>query len=344
MVSVNAAGASAQRRIALVKPRFSTDEQAGHAVQLFDSVLWVFNGTTRWHIAPLDDAQVVVVHHSEPVAHLDTWQRAGKLIIKLSTDKTLHPAGPRTLLYPFPAVQVLGMLERVEAEMEGWNDEPVAAPAAAAPTQPGADPWSFVESLRTLRSLGNSTLWLECKGERGVSLWIQGDGRRYFCDDDTAAAIRAGTVDLSGLTPNKSTPPPGNLTARPGQELFWFATYHASAALAPWLEEKTSYRLLRWPDFGLVRATDEVIRTAQIRICAALAETPASIAATATRTQTAIEQATRTMNALASCGLIEPATATTEPARAAGQSPAPPGGLKQFLRNLRNHLGLGARA
>jgi hypothetical protein len=125
--------------------------------------------------------------------------------------------------------------------------------------------------------------------------------------------------------------------------LFWFATYHASAALAPWLEEKTSYRLLRWPDFGLVRASDEVMRTAQIRICAALAETPGSIAATASRTQTAIEQATRTMNALASCGLIEPTTATIEPARVAGQSPAPPGGLKQFLRNLRNHLRLGAR-
>src|SRR5687768_8782107 len=80
MVSVNAAGASAQRRIALIKPRFSADEQAGHAVQLFDSVLWVFKGTTRWQITTVDDAQVVVVHHSEPVAHLENWQRAGKRI------------------------------------------------------------------------------------------------------------------------------------------------------------------------------------------------------------------------------------------------------------------------
>lgn len=342
MVSVNAAGASAQRRIALVKPRFSADEQAGHAVQLFDSVLWVFKGTTRWQITTIDDAQVVVVHHSEPNAHLENWQRAGKRIIKLSTNKTNHPAGPRTLLYPFPAVQVLGMLESVDAEIEGWSEEPAAAPATV-PAQRGSDPWSFVESLRTLRSVGNSTLWLECKGERGLSLWIQGDGRRYFCDAETADAVRAGTLDLSGLTPHKSTPPPSNLTARPGQELLWFATYHASAALAPWLEEKTSYRLLRWPDFGRVRASDEVTRTAQIRICAALADTPASITSVAARTQIVVEQATRAMNALASCGLIEPATATIETARATSHAPVPPGGLKQFLRNMRKHLGLGAR-
>jgi hypothetical protein len=345
MVVLNAAGASTQRRIALVKPRFTADEQAGHAIQLFDSVLWVFKGTSRstWQITAPDDAQVVVVHHSEPTAHVETWRRAGKRIIKVSTNAANHPAGPYTLLYPFPAVQVLSMLERVEAEIDGWSDEPTIAPATTPPNPQSTDPWSFVESLRTLRSLSNSTLWLECKGERGVSLWISGDGRRYFCDNSTAAAIRAGTIDLSGLTPNKSGPPPVNLEPRPGQELFWFATYHASAALAPWLEEKTSYRLLRWPDFGRVRASDEVARTAQIRICAALAATTAPIAAVAARTQIAVEQATRTMNALASCGLIEPATATIEPTRQSSHAPVPPGGLKQFLRNLRKHLGLGAR-
>jgi hypothetical protein len=342
MVSLNAAGVSTQRRIALVKPRFSTDEQAGHAVQLFDSVLWVFKGTTRWQIATVDDAEVVVVHHSEPPAHLETWQQAGKRIIKLSTDKTQHPADPYTLLYPFPAVQVLGMLERVDAELEGWRDEPVAS-LAATPSRESSDPWSLVESLRALRSLGNSALWLECKGERGVSLWMSGDGRRYFCDEGTAAALRTGSIDLSGLTPHKGAPPPSNFSPRPGQELFWFVTYHASATLAPWLEEKTSYRLLRWPDFGRVRANDELARTAQIRVVAALADAPASIAAVVVRTQTTVEHATRTMNALSSCGLIEPATAAIESTRPESPAPVHPGGLKKFLRNLRKHLGLGAR-
>jgi hypothetical protein len=344
MLSLNAADASTQRRIALVTPRFATDEQAGHAVQLFDSVLWVFKGTTRssWQLAADDDAQVVVVHHSEPTARLEAWRRAGKIVIKLSTDEPNHPADPYTLLYPFPAVQVLGLLERVAAEMDGESAAHVASPASNS-NRPSSDPWSFVEALRTLRSLGNSTLWLECKGERGVSLWIRGDGNRYFCDDDTAAAIRAGTIDLSGLTLHKSAPPPDNVAPRPGLELFWFATCHASAALAPWLGEQTAYRLHRWPDFGLVRASDETVRAAQIRIVAALADAPSSIATLATRTQTPVEQVIRTINALASCALIEPATTRIEPARRPGHSHVPPGGLKKFLRNLRKHLRLGAR-
>src|SRR5690349_17409535 len=101
MVSVHAAAASTQRRIALIKPRFTADEQAGHAIQLFDSVLWVFKGTSQanWLISPPDDAHVVVVHHTEPNPHVDAWQRAGKRIIKVSTNASNHPAGPYTLVY-----------------------------------------------------------------------------------------------------------------------------------------------------------------------------------------------------------------------------------------------------
>jgi hypothetical protein len=347
MVSPNAAGTGTQRRIALIKPRSSSDEQAGHAVQLFDSVLWVFKGTTRssWLSATDDEAQVIVVHHSEHAARIDAWRVAGKIVIKLSTDGAKHPAGPYTLLYPFPAVQVLGMLERVEAELEGWTEAPVAAPAVIPqrPSSPSADPWSFVEALRTLRSISNSTLWLECKGARGVSLWVKGDGSRYVCDNATAATIRVGALDLSGLSLQKGAPPPDNLSSRPGQELFWFATYYASAALAPWVEQNTNYRLLRWPDLGRVRASDEIVRSAQIRIVAALANGSGSVATLAARTQSPVEHATRTMNALACCGLIEPAKATIEPPRSSGHVPVPPGGLKHFLRSLRKHLGLGAR-
>lgn len=346
MVAVNAARTGTQRRIALINPRFATDERAGHAVQLFDSVLWVFKGTTHtsWLTGAVDDAQVVVVHHSEPAAHLDAWRHAGKLIIQLSTDETHHPAGPRTLLYPFPAVQVLSMLERVEAEMDGATSTDHVASATTQRNGASTDPWSFVEALRTLRTLGNSTMWLECKGERGVSIWIQGDGSRYFCDDNTAAAIRTGSVELGGLTLQKGKPPADNLQPRSCSELFWFATYHASAALAPWLEQKTSYSLVRWPDFGCLRSSDAALRTAQIRIVAALSQAPSSCAELAARTQTSIETATRTTNALTTCGFAEPVAAATptQPSRRQNHVPVPAGGFKQFLRNLRQHLGLGA--
>lgn len=345
MVAVHAASASTRRRIALIKPRFATDEQAGHAVQLFDSVLWFVKGTTRssWLAAEPSDAAVIVVHHSEPAAHLDAWRRAGKVVIKLSTDEANHPADPRTLLYPFPAIQVLSMLERVEAEMDGGdNDAPAPLPISSA-NRRSEDSWSFVEALRTLRTLSNSTMWLECRGERGVSLWIQGDGTRYFCDSGTAAAIRAGDIDLGGLTLQKSSSPPDNVPPRDGGELFWFSAYHASAALAPWLEEKTFYRLLRWPDFGRVRASDAPTRTAQIRIVAALAYAPASVATLAGRTRTSVEQTTRTLNALSNCALIESTqlAQSSQPPRRQSRLPEPAAGFKQFLRNLRKHLRLG---
>jgi hypothetical protein len=363
MVSVNAAGPGPERRIALVKPPFATEEQAGHAVQLFDSVLWVFKGTTRsnWVTVDAADADIIVAHHSEPAEHLDTWRKAGKLLIILSTDERNHPAGQRTLVYPFPAVQVLSMLERVEAELDSNNSGVHADPNLRPTIQPhansstanpsSADPWAFVEALRTLRAISNSSMWLVCKGPNGPMLWIRGDGSCYVCDSATAGAIRAGNIDLAGLSLQKGTQPPGNLPARAGVELVWFATYHASGTLAPWLNGNAAYRLIRWPDFGRVRAADPSLRAAQIRIVATLEPSPSAVAKLGASAQTTIEQTTRTLNALASCELIEVArsealasAASIKSARGQNKSLAPPGGFKKFLSNLRRHLGLGAHS
>lgn len=355
----SAPGSGPERRIALIKPQATEEDQAAHAVQLFDSVLWVFKGTTRssWVTTPADSADIVVVHHSEPAGNLERWRKEGKHIVVLSTDEKRHPAGPRTLVYPFPAVQVLSMLERVEAELDSGSTGQMlaSAPSVVATNlnkeravRAGADPWTFVEALRTLRTVNNASLWLVCKSTQGSFLWLQGDVSRYICDSETAAAIRAGTLDLSGQTLQKGTPPPGNLPSRPGEELFWFATYHASTSLAPWLNDKTPYRLVRWPDFGRVRATESSERTAQIRIVAALEAAPATLNKLAIDAQTTAEQTARTLNALASCALIEAAsTAPTSPqsARVTEQhAPTPAGGLKRFLRNLRKHLSLGGNS
>jgi hypothetical protein len=346
----SAPGSGPERRIALIKPS-ANEEQASHAVQLFDSVLWVFKGTTRssWVTTPAASADIVVVHHSEPANNLARWRAEGKHIVVLSTDEKGHPAGPRTLVYPFPAVKVLSMLEHVEAEMESNTPAPPVAPVATAPIKPrasgtNADPWSFVEALRTLRTVNNGTLWLMCKGPQGPFLWIRGDVGCYYCDGATAGAIRAGTLDLSGLSLQKGTPPPGNLPARLGEELFWFATYHASASLAPWLNDKTIYRLVRWPDLGRVRANDAAERTTQIRVVAAFAAGPSALGKLAARAQTNIDAAARTLNALASCALIEaaqPAPIAPKATRVESIVPTPVGGLKQFLRGMRKHLRLG---
>lgn len=352
----SAPGSGPERRIALIKPQTTETEQAAHAVQLFDSVLWVFKGTTRsnWVTTPAVSAEIIVVHHSEPAGNLERWRDQGKHIVVLSTDEKRHPAGPRTLVYPFPAVQVLSMLERVEAELDSGSTSQMHAVSPSVvgtslskqrAARPGTDPWSFVEALRTLRTVNNANLWLVCKSADGPFLWLQGDVSRYICDSATAAAIRAGTLDLSGFTLQKGAAPPGNVPSRPGEELFWFATHHASNALAPWLNDKIPYRLLRWPDFGRVRATDATERTVQIRIVAALEVAPATLSRLAAHAQATTDQTARALNSLASCALIEAAStvpaAPQSPRVTETDAPTPAGGLKHFLRNLRKHLRLG---
>jgi hypothetical protein len=322
-----------------VKPHNGVEERATHAIQLFDSVLWVFKGTTRttWVASEPAAADVVVVHHSEPAQHVERWHKAGKLIVVLSTDEGARPAAPRTLVYPFPAVQVLSLLERMEAELGGAVDETIATGPA-----PASDPWTFVEALRTVRAVSNPDLWLVARSTNGPLLWLQGDGSRYYCDAVTARAIRSGTLALSGLTLRKGTAPPKELNPRLGIELSWFATYHAQAMLAPWLDASLIYRLTRWPDFGLLRAHEAEERSAQMRIVAALEAQPAEPDTLAARARTSTEQVLRIVNALAVCGLIEPAAARTP--LVAHRAPVPASGLRRFLRNMRKHLGMGASA
>ena len=103
--------------------------------------------------------------------------------------------------------------------------------------------------MRTLRLINNADTWFIGKGASGSVVWVRGDGSCYCCDSATARAIRMGTRSLNGLTLHKAASPPG-VSPGSGSELAWFAGYHASNVLAPWLSEHQTLRLTRWPDFG----------------------------------------------------------------------------------------------
>jgi hypothetical protein len=338
-----------ERRIALVKPAIDAEDSAALAMKLLDSMLWVFKGTTQsnWNVSTAERAQVVVVYHDEPAQRIARWRNEGKLIVVIGTDAAASPISPYSLIYPFPTIQVLSLLERLDAELDSGARVAGGAgssfPVGTVDTVDSdeGDPWSFVEALRTLRLVNNADLWLVGKGSAGPLLWLQGDGSRYCCDPATARAIRMGTRNLSGLTLQKAAPPAG-LDPRPGSELAWFEGYHASARIAPWLSERATYRLTRWPDLGRVHPDDPALRAAQIRLLAALDAEPATLAELATRTRTSPEVAVRTLNALAGCELVEIApTAAPGAARTQPVSAALAGRLRQFLRNMRRHLGLG---
>lgn len=320
-------------------------------MKLLDSVLWVFKGTTQsnWTYTAPEAAQVVVVHHSEPAARVAKWRAEGKLIVVISTDASVAPAAPRTLLYPFPTVQVLSVLEQLDVELDAGAallnkpaDKTTSAAAVVDTDNSRGETWTFIESLRTLRAVSNAGMWLTARSSTGPLLWLQGDGKRYRCSPVTVNAIKAGKLRLSTLTLEKGNPPPEGLNQFPAAELTWFESYHASASVAPWLKENATYRLLQWPDFGRLRSHDPTQRAEQIRLLAVLENSPATLAQLAERARTSLELTTRTLNALAACGLVEVSSADTRKRDRALSAPRTPvGGLRQFLRSIRRHLGLG---
>lgn len=357
MNAVPSAAIRSERRIALIKPAVAEQDRAALAMKLLDSVLWVFKGTTQsnWTICPAEAAQVIVVHQDEPAAHIARWRNEGKLIVVISTDSTASLISPYALNYPFPTVQVLRILEQLDAELDSGAPTPRAqsnAPSNNAPTlnsrgnhrgdgggeRHGNDAWGFVDSLRTLRLVNNADTWFVGKGASGSVVWVRGDGTRYCSDSATARAIRTGTRNLNGLTLQKASAAPG-VSPRSGSELAWFAGYHASSALAPWLGERETLRLLRWPDFGRVQPDDPLLRGMQLRIVAELEAAPATAAQLCTRTGVPPEVIVRTVNALASCELLELTSATTV-ANTKAVSPVLADRLRQFLINMRKHLGL----
>lgn len=344
-----------ERRIALIKPAAAAEDQAAHAMKLLDSVLWVFKGTTQsnWIICAAEAAQVIVVHQNEPSARIAQWRNEGKLIVVIKTDAVSTPISPYTLTYPFPTVQVLSILEQLDAELDSGTTSGRAGSGAAASNNAdgrsdshGSDVWAFVDAVRTLRMVNNADAWFVGKASGRSVVWMRGDASRYCCDSTTARAIRTGTRNLSGLTLQKAAAAPVELNPGSGSELAWFAGYHASAAvLAPWLSEREVYRLARWPDLGRVQADDPRLRAAQIRVVASLDAEPATVAELTARTNVSPEVVVRTVNALASCELLERApTVAVNLANTKPASPVPAGRLKQLIQSLRRHLGLSTGA
>jgi hypothetical protein len=253
---------------------------------------------------------------------------------------------------------VLRILEQLDAELDAELDSGVAVGRVGSSSTgthananvndhgdirgdlQGGDAWGFVDSLRTLRLIKNADTWFIGKGSNGSVLWVRGDGDRYCCEPATARAIRTGTRKLSAVTLQKAAAAPG-VNPRSGSELAWFAGYHASAVLAPWLSHGETYRLTRWPDFGRVQPDDSLLRAAQLRVLASLDAAPATIAQLRERTNASPEVIVRTLNALASCEFVEAATTTAQKtASPKSASPVPAGRLIEFLRNMRKHLGL----
>ncbi|MBB6093328.1 hypothetical protein HNQ60_002206 [Povalibacter uvarum] len=340
MTAPAASQARTSRNIALLKPARDNEDLVEHALQLFDSMLWVFRGTTRsdWTLSPPADADVVVVHQAEASDRVNALRSQGKLIVVLSTQRAAQAADEHTLVYPFPATQVMSLLEQLDEHLDGVRVEkaPTASPAAIATNQ---NTWSFVDAVRTVRAARNPGIWLSVEDSHGPVLWVRGDGARYQCSAATQAALRLGQLSGSPLVMERIATPRAGLLNGPGDELLWHCAYHASNSYAPWLNESTTYRLRYWPDLGQLRIGDDLTTTSQLRVIAALDALPSSPRMLLKRARVAREHAIRTLNALSACGFIEVVEAAAPTAqRTQFQAAKPQSGFRQLFRNLRRHL------
>ena len=169
------------RRIAVLKPTRAVDERITHALQLMESMVWAFHGTTHstWRMASVDCADVLVFHEGDADERIAQWKSQNKPVVEVAVQSRLDSDTPNLLVYPFHATQVLVLLERLETQLTSGLEASVPAMSTMAPASTNQDPWSFVEGLRTLRSLQNSGAWLVGRDARTPMLWVRGDAATY---------------------------------------------------------------------------------------------------------------------------------------------------------------------
>lgn len=339
-MTVPNAAARPDRRIALMKPIGTVDERISHALQLMESVVWAFHGTTHstWLLAPLESADVLVFHEGNTDERIAQWKSQGRPVVEIAVQNRLDSDTPNLLVYPFRAAQVLVLLDRLETQLTSSFEALVLTESTPAPASENQDPWSFVEGLRALRSVQNSEAWLVGRDARTPILWVRGDAATYTAEPLTVEAIRRGTLNPNSLTLEKGSAPTGGQAPRSGMELSWFTGYYASDHLAPALTISTSFRISSWPNFGLIRPLPS-----QLRIAAGLSSAAADLRQIIKRAGVTAEEAIRTLNALYACGVLI-GVSPVEAVSAVSAGARPRSGLAKLLANVRKHLGLGTRS
>jgi hypothetical protein len=323
------------RRIALFKPAGSS--ASAHPLQLFESMLWALQGTTRsnWITVPSpDSADVIVLHESDRDERVSGWYESGKAVIVIVSKVDLSPAGEDVLVYPFRALQARELLNALDQRLNTQRDQVVStSEQLVANAKDSDDCWRFLKKLRTLHEVQNGGVWLVGKLQSAKVLWVRGDCREYAIDPETLQALRAGTLDLNAIQLQSAPALGAHCVVRPAEELLWFSGYYSGPILAPWLSATERYGVTHWPNFGLIRP-----HASQIRMAALLATATLSVEKLVTRAHVTMEDAVRTLNALSACGLLE-----TAPSEERAKNTVLPHvvGLKSLLRLMRKHFAFG---
>lgn len=326
------------RCIASIMP--SGDGPGTPALQLFDSMLWALQGTTRssWvTVSSPELADVIVLHESDRDERVARWQSSGKRVVIVVSHADLYPLGEQVLVYPFRAAQVRALLNALDGRIAAERGEMASDKELFGVTgEDEADTQRFVKKLRTLQEVQNGAVWLVGKIQTSTVLWLRGDCREYAIDPEPLQALRAGTLDINAIQLQGSTGPGAHCIVRPAVELCWFSGYHSHPVLAPWLSAAATYSVTQWPNFGLIRPP-----AVQMRVTALLATTSLSLEQIATQARATREEAVRTLNALSACGFLSTAVmASRWHDRIKDTVLQHAGGLKSLVRLMRKRFEL----
>lgn len=303
---------------------------ADDASQAFRSMLRILDGRggVSWSLVAPDVADVLIAgtQGSDSVAR--HWALTEKPLIAVYEGGAARPMTPYTLHHPFRVMQLLGVLDDVDQAMGG----PISECARAKPVNGIA--WSFSESLRLL-ARGSAAGNLHVAGSGAERVFVRDDLTVYHASPQTIQRLTRQPLELPALVLGRDAPPV-HFESRPVFELAWFTGWHAADTPAPWIEHNASYRLRRWPDFGLLRGTRD-----QLALAALLTHASYSRVRLIEVSRQPASTVDRFLNACALAGVLASTGDAAMPADSAGtfiaSSAARLGGL---IRGLRSRLGL----
>jgi hypothetical protein len=291
------------------------------ASRAFHSMLKVVDGrsSASWQPSDFDHADVLLAHAGSDPAQLVAWVKTGKPVVMVVDERTGRPPSPFVLQYPFRVMQLLSMLDDVVEHMEHSTARAVDVDSE----------WSAAESLRLLMSHAGARNWHVAQGEGGATVWVgSGEAR---ATPGTITRMRTWRLAIGSFRATNDSPA---ANAQPFAlcDAAWFVGMNGPNQLAPWLLADAAYRLRRWPDFGRLGATHDVIELSAL--LAAGAHTPASLVDASGLAPAEVHRFL-TAASLACLLTSAPRVETSAPLPTASQ---PKSGWMRFVGDLRRRL------
>jgi hypothetical protein len=160
----------------------------------------------------------------------------------------------------------------------------------------------------------------------GGQLWL--DNEYVMAGASTLQRLRDEPMDISAFA-SSPIPPPSDAARCAVTDLGWHLGWHGTGQMPPWLDERESYRLRRWPDFGRLG-----VQPMMLELCAQAAAHPVTHAELVQRSGCSPAQAYRFLAAASLAGWL----VAQRQAQPRAPSTVRSSGWARLVEQLRRHL------